>query len=50
MTYSIIIPQVRQEIEKIVAWKAKSYPPPTPLHRLLRFIKRIAIALMGRWL
>ena len=28
MTYSIIIPQVRQEIEKIVAWKAKSYPPP----------------------
>lgn len=30
MTYSIIIPQVRQEIEKIVAWKAKSYPPQLP--------------------
>ena len=42
---------VRQEIAKREARKAQSLAPPhTPLHRFLRFAKRIVIALLGRWL
>ena len=41
---------VRQEIAKIEARNAQSLLPPTMLHRILRFAKRLAIALLGRWL
>ena len=41
---------VRQEIAKREARKAQSLATPTPLHRFLRFAKRIVIALLGRWL